>query len=109
MGFGAHPGLLLLGKLAHPDSGPHMVTRSCCMKLNLVELIDARHNSHGTPEALRPYTRILRPLWGLRNAVARLAPRLTTGTLKRVPEATAQRVPDLVVEQEVDRKRGALK
>src|SRR5580658_8934092 len=33
---------------------------------------------------------------------------LPAGTLKRVPEATAQRVPDLIVQQEVDRQRRPL-
>ena len=42
----------LLCQFAHANSGPHMIASTCRLELDLVEVFDVRHSSHGTPAAL---------------------------------------------------------
>src|SRR6185437_10152325 len=46
------PGLSLLSQLAHLGGSPHMVASTRCLELDLVEVFDACHSSHGTPAVL---------------------------------------------------------
>src|SRR5215471_10855328 len=57
--LGAQSRLGLPRELTHAYSGPHVIACPCCLKLNLVEFLDARHSFHGTPAAL-PYSHGLR-------------------------------------------------
>ena len=50
--LGPQLGLDLLGQLAHLGGGPHMVASAGCLELDLVEVFDVCHSSHGTPAVL---------------------------------------------------------
>ena len=50
--LGPQARLGLLGQFAHASSGLHMVASACRLELDLVEVFDVRHSSHGTPAAL---------------------------------------------------------
>ena len=98
MELGAQARFGLLRQFAHLNGGPHMVASTRRLELDLVEFFDARHSSHATPAALlNSYVFYVRTRFVL-----------AACSLKCVPETAAQRVPHLVVQQEVDRQRRPL-
>ena len=94
-----------------------MVAGARCLELDLVEVFDVCHSSHGTPAVLRSsygfgvYDGVAARSRDFRFQIASRSHRgrgLASSPFERVPETAAQRVPYLVMEQEVDGQRGPL-